>query len=160
MPNLDQLMRGAAEWIHPLPYIFIPLHPPLYLNWRILLDTPSKTNTMRDAIEFPFDASKYAFRTNFDGLTASDDAMKKRVDDLATKYKTALENFESDDKDAREDHRKEKEDGCTEEFKDWVGVNVSWSGSGVISQPCWSIFWLTLDNYMYSIHNGIRQRPT
>lgn len=81
---------------------------------------------MRDAAEFPFDASKYAFRTNFDGLTASDENMQTHVTKAAQNYKEALKKFESDHKEAREQYSKDKEEGMTEdEFKDWVGQNVS-----------------------------------
>lgn len=81
---------------------------------------------MRDAAEFPFDASKYAFRTNFDGLTASDENMQTHVTNVAQNYKEALKKFESDHKEAREQYSKDKEEEETEdEFKDWVGQNVS-----------------------------------
>ena len=64
---------------------------------------------MRDALHVPFDASKYAFRTNFDDLTTSDAVMKVRLDDLAKRYKEALAQYESEDKQARERHSEEKE---------------------------------------------------
>lgn len=81
---------------------------------------------MRDAAEFPFDASKYAFRTNFDGLTASDENMQTHVTSVAQNYKEALKKFESNHKEAREQYSKDKEEEETEdEFKDWVGQNVS-----------------------------------
>lgn len=83
---------------------------------------------MRDTLHIPFDASKYAYRTNFDGLTTSDAAMKGRVDDLVKRYKEALVTYESDDKKAREQHSEAKKYGLTEnEFKDWVPQNVSLS---------------------------------
>ncbi|OQE14140.1 hypothetical protein PENFLA_c040G05611 [Penicillium flavigenum] len=79
---------------------------------------------MRDASHIPFDASKYAFRTNFDGLTTSDAAMKARLDDLAKLYQKALARYESEDKKARKEHSEEREEGMTEnEFKDWVLQN-------------------------------------
>lgn len=84
---------------------------------------------MSDAANFPFDASKYAFRTNFDGLTASDDGMKAQVDKRANDFKAALTKFESDDKGAREEYKSFKEEGMTDEFKDFVDKYVSLSGS-------------------------------
>lgn len=81
---------------------------------------------MRSAIEIPFDASKYAFRTNFDGLTSTNDAIKAHVDKLAEQYKQSLTNHESNDKAARKAHSEEKEEGMTEAgFGEWVGKNVS-----------------------------------
>ena len=108
---------------------------------------------MPDASDFPFDASKYAFRTDFDGLTASDDGSKARVDKAAATFKTALTNFESDDKSAREEYDSyKKEDGVPQiEFKDFVDKYVSLSGSGS-NQPCWSNIYI----YIYIFSDSLK----
>lgn len=74
----------------------------------------------------PFDASKYAFRTNFDGLTARDAASSARVEQVKRAYQNALENFENQDKEARKEYQQAKNDGLTtKSFEDWVHSDVS-----------------------------------
>ncbi|KAK6810689.1 hypothetical protein RU639_013489 [Aspergillus parasiticus] len=72
----------------------------------------------------PFDASKYAFRTNFDGLAASDPASSACVEDAKIHYQDALKKFENEDKKAREEYQQAKNAGLTtESFEDWVLSN-------------------------------------
>lgn len=81
---------------------------------------------MLDAIDVPFDASKYAFRTNFDGLTITNDAASARLKDAKNNFQSALINFESSDKKARDIYKDEKDDGLTtDSFGTWVVQNVS-----------------------------------
>ncbi|KAE8420290.1 hypothetical protein BDV36DRAFT_249957 [Aspergillus pseudocaelatus] len=79
---------------------------------------------MQPATERPFEASRFAYRTNTDGLTASDPDAEARVKNVKESYKSALERFESVDEEAREDYHKAEENGLTTDtFGNWVIVN-------------------------------------
>lgn len=81
---------------------------------------------MLNAIDVPFDASKYAFRTNFDGLTITNNSFSDRLENAKTKYQDALKQFESVDKDARKEYKDSKDEGFTSDnFGTWVVQNVS-----------------------------------
>ena len=74
----------------------------------------------------PFDASLYAYRTNFDGLTPRDPASAARVEQAVQPYKDALEEFGNRDKKAREEYEQATNDGfTTDKFERWVIENVS-----------------------------------
>ncbi|KAJ9302393.1 hypothetical protein DTO271G3_1259 [Paecilomyces variotii] len=75
---------------------------------------------MLNAIDVPFDASKYAFRTNFDGLTMTDNSISSRLEDAKKSYQNALTEFESKDKKAREAYKADKDEGCPDDFGTWV----------------------------------------
>ncbi|KAJ9199760.1 hypothetical protein DTO207G8_391 [Paecilomyces variotii] len=84
---------------------------------------------MLNAIDVPFDASKYAFRTNFDGLTITNNSFSDRLENAKTKYQDALTQFESVDKDARKEYKDSKDEGFTSDnFGTWVVQNYpQWS---------------------------------
>ncbi|KAI9927418.1 hypothetical protein ASPWEDRAFT_61597 [Aspergillus wentii DTO 134E9] len=76
---------------------------------------------MLDAVEVPFDASKLAFRTNFDGLSTSNPALQLQLENVTKSYQSALTNFASEDKNAREDYQDQKDNGLTDaSFGTWV----------------------------------------
>ncbi|KAE8312097.1 hypothetical protein BDV41DRAFT_539761 [Aspergillus transmontanensis] len=83
---------------------------------------------MLDATEVPFDASQFAFRTNFDGFSTDNPALTSQLESAKNSYRDALLTFESQDKDAREQYKDEKDDGLTTApFKDWAPQNYpSW----------------------------------
>ncbi|KAB8217651.1 hypothetical protein BDV33DRAFT_176807, partial [Aspergillus novoparasiticus] len=79
---------------------------------------------MKPATDRPFEASRFAWRTDTDGLTASDPAAEARFENVKESYKKALQKFELADKKAREGHHEEVEDGLTTDaFGDWVKQN-------------------------------------
>ncbi|KAE8366052.1 hypothetical protein BDV27DRAFT_125929 [Aspergillus caelatus] len=79
---------------------------------------------MQPATERPFKASRFAYRTNTDGLTASNPGAKAGVEDAKESYKCALKMFESADKEAREEYQNNKEAGLTiDTFGTWVMQN-------------------------------------
>ncbi|KNG91588.1 hypothetical protein ANOM_000188 [Aspergillus nomiae NRRL 13137] len=73
----------------------------------------------------PFDASLYAYRTNFDGLTPRDPASAARVEQAVQPYQDALEKFGMQDERARERYEQDTNDGLTtDKFEHWVINNV------------------------------------
>lgn len=76
---------------------------------------------MVDATDFPFDASKYAYRTNTEGLAVKDDAAAARFKTTAEAFEKTLKEFESQDKKARDDYNDEKEyNPDIGAFRNWV----------------------------------------
>ncbi|EIT83596.1 hypothetical protein AO1008_04161 [Aspergillus oryzae 100-8] len=84
---------------------------------------------MLDATEVPFDASQFAFRTNFDGLSTGNPALTHHLENAKKSYRDSLLTFESQDKDAREEYKAAKDDGLTNApFGRWAPENYpSWS---------------------------------
>ncbi|BAE56250.1 hypothetical protein F9C07_2279590 [Aspergillus flavus] len=72
---------------------------------------------MKPATDRPFEASRYAWRTDTDGLTASDPAAEARFENAKESYKKALQAFESADKKARNRYHKHEEDDA---FGEWA----------------------------------------
>lgn len=80
---------------------------------------------MAPAIERPFEASRFAYRTDMDGLTAFDPNIEALFEDVKKRYQSALERFESADEEARERYHRDKEYGLTiDTFGNWVVQNV------------------------------------
>ncbi|KAB8203509.1 hypothetical protein P875_00034393 [Aspergillus parasiticus SU-1] len=76
---------------------------------------------MKPASDRPFEASRFAWRTDTDGLTASDPAAEARFENVKESYKKALQEFELADKKARKRYHEEEEDGLTTDtFGKWV----------------------------------------
>ncbi|KAE8324705.1 hypothetical protein BDV39DRAFT_116226 [Aspergillus sergii] len=79
---------------------------------------------MKPATDRPFEASRFAWRTDTDGLTASDPAAKARFEKVKESYKKALQEFESVDKKARKSYHEEEENGVTTDtFTVWAMQN-------------------------------------
>ncbi|KAB8273061.1 hypothetical protein BDV30DRAFT_238933 [Aspergillus minisclerotigenes] len=79
---------------------------------------------MKPASDRPFEASRFAWRTNTDGLTASDQAAEARFENVKESYKKALQAFELEDKRARKRYHEHEEDGrTTDTFGNWVMQN-------------------------------------
>ncbi|KAJ5937182.1 hypothetical protein N7454_004837 [Penicillium verhagenii] len=93
---------------------------------------------MKDPIEFPFKASDYAFRTNFDGLEIAEKHFEPKLETDKQAFKNALKQFESKDSDAREDYKSAKDAGfTTDSFKEWVPQNApQWNGARQLLVGC------------------------
>ncbi|KAE8343815.1 hypothetical protein BDV24DRAFT_25762 [Aspergillus arachidicola] len=83
---------------------------------------------MLDATEVPFDASQFAFRTNFDGFSTANPALTIQLEQAKNRYRDELLTFESQDKDAREQYKDAKDNGLTTApFGHWAPENYpSW----------------------------------
>ncbi|KAE8311712.1 hypothetical protein BDV41DRAFT_541089 [Aspergillus transmontanensis] len=83
---------------------------------------------MLDPTEVPFDASKLAFRTNFDDFRTDDPALTHVLENVKNSYRDRLLTFESKDKDAREQYKAAKDNGLTTDpFARWAVQNYpSW----------------------------------
>ncbi|KAE8338531.1 hypothetical protein BDV24DRAFT_137906 [Aspergillus arachidicola] len=67
---------------------------------------------------------RFAWRTDTDGLTASDPAAEARFENVKESYKKALQEFELADKKARKRYHEHEEDGLTTDaFGNWAMQN-------------------------------------
>ncbi|KAE8137766.1 hypothetical protein BDV38DRAFT_246199 [Aspergillus pseudotamarii] len=79
---------------------------------------------MQPASERPFQASRFAYLTNTDGLAASHPGAQQQVENAKSHYTSALKNLESTDKDAREAYHDDKANGLTTDtFGNWAMQN-------------------------------------
>lgn len=81
---------------------------------------------MLDADEVPFNPTEHAYRTNFDGLAIAEKDLEPHLEKAKKAYENALKKFASQDSEARDNYKSDKDEGLTSSsFKDWVSQNVS-----------------------------------